>query len=95
MDVGAKIHELEKDAVGFWCPGCGCGHILTINGRRNLANATWTWNGSLDAPTFTPSVNVVGYCHSFVRDGAIQYLADCRHSLAGQTVPLPDWEEKT
>ncbi len=27
-------------------------------------------------------------CHSFVRDGNIQYLADCSHALAGQTVPL-------
>lgn len=27
-------------------------------------------------------------CHSFVRDGLIQYLPDCTHHLAGQTVPL-------
>lgn len=31
-------------------------------------------------------------CHSFVTDGRIQYLADCTHALAGQTVDLPDWE---
>lgn len=29
-------------------------------------------------------------CHSFVRDGQIQYLTDCTHALAGQTVPLED-----
>lgn len=32
-------------------------------------------------------------CHSFVRAGRIEYLADCEHELAGQTVdmvPLPD-----
>lgn len=29
-------------------------------------------------------------CHSFVRDGQIQYLGDCTHALAGQTVPLED-----
>lgn len=28
-------------------------------------------------------------CHSFITDGYIQYLADCSHTLAGQTVPLP------
>jgi len=28
-------------------------------------------------------------CHSFVRDGQIQFLADSTHALAGQTVPLP------
>lgn len=31
-------------------------------------------------------------CHSFVTDGNIQFLADCTHVLAGQTVPLPDFE---
>lgn len=30
-------------------------------------------------------------CHSFVTDGRIQFLSDCTHALAGQTVPLPDW----
>ncbi|MGB1215386.1 MAG: DUF6527 family protein [Pikeienuella sp.] len=30
-------------------------------------------------------------CHSFVRDGQIQFLNDCTHKLAGQTVPLPDF----
>lgn len=29
-------------------------------------------------------------CHSFVRDGRIQFLSDCTHSLAGQTVDLPE-----
>jgi hypothetical protein len=31
-------------------------------------------------------------CHSFVTDGRIQFLSDCTHALAGQTVDLPDWE---
>lgn len=30
-------------------------------------------------------------CHSFVIDGNIQFLSDCSHELAGQTVPLPDF----
>ena len=29
-------------------------------------------------------------CHSFVRDGQIEYLSDCTHELAGRTVPLED-----
>ena len=32
-------------------------------------------------------------CHSFVTDGRIQFLGDCTHKLAGQTVDLPDWEK--
>lgn len=31
-------------------------------------------------------------CHSFVRDGRIQFLNDCTHALAGQMVDLPDVE---
>ena len=30
-------------------------------------------------------------CHSFVTDGRIQFLSDCSHALAGQTVDLPAW----
>lgn len=31
-------------------------------------------------------------CHSFVREGKIQFLNDCTHKLAGQTVELPNIE---
>lgn len=31
-------------------------------------------------------------CHSFIRAGQIQFLDDCSHSLAGQTVALQDPE---
>ena len=29
-------------------------------------------------------------CHSFIKAGHIQFLNDCTHALAGQTVPLPN-----
>lgn len=29
-------------------------------------------------------------CHSFIRGGRIEFLSDCTHPLAGQTVPLPE-----
>ena len=32
-------------------------------------------------------------CHSYVTDGHIQFLGDCTHALAGQTVDLPDWQQ--
>jgi hypothetical protein len=32
-------------------------------------------------------------CHSFVTDGRIQYLSDCTHAMAGQTIELADWAE--
>lgn len=36
---------------------------------------------------------ICGRCHSFVRDGQIQFLSDCTHTLAGQTVSLPEWPQ--
>jgi len=61
----------------------------------------WGWNGSMDSPTFTPSIFVnrgevnptAPACHSFVTDGKIQFLGDCSHSMAGTTVEIPDWDE--
>lgn len=37
--------------------------------------------------------NVPTVCHSFVTDGRIQFLGDCTHELAGQTVDLPELPE--
>lgn len=31
-------------------------------------------------------------CHSIVTDGRIEYLDDCTHALAGQTIDLPEIE---
>ena len=35
-----------------------------------------------------PPVGII--CHAWVNDGQVQFLADCTHELAGQTVPLLD-----
>lgn len=76
----------------FECPGCNYGHPFEIDAPNN---AGWAWNGSLDKPTFKPSLLVFGSvpekrCHSYVTDGQIQFLTDCWHPLAGKTVDLPD-----
>lgn len=34
-----------------------------------------------------------GVCHSFVRNGQIEFLSDCTHALAGKTVPLMQKEQ--
>lgn len=73
----------------FWCPGCREPHAVVVKPGR------WTWNGDVTRPTFSPSVLVYAdkgtLCHSFVRDGRIDFLSDSVHALAGQTVPLTDW----
>lgn len=39
-----------------------------------------------------PQEKVETICHSFVTDGRIQFLSDCTHALAGQTVELKPWD---
>lgn len=70
----------------FDCPGCGYGHGFKTQGD----GPCWTFNGDMEKPTISPSLLVTGQykCHSFIRDGQIQFLSDCDHALAGQTVPL-------
>lgn len=40
----------------------------------------------------TPIPQADRVCHSFIADGRMQYLGDCTHHLAGQTVDLPPLE---
>ena len=71
---------------------------VMIGGTRK-GTQNWTWNGDVDKPTIKPSVLTTGggngeggkqTCHSFVNDGKVQFLSDCSHELAGQTVDLLD-----
>lgn len=74
----------------FWCPGCEEMH--------HFEKGRWAKSGTLDKPTFSPSLVVRAgtdrVCHSFVRDGNIQFLNDCHHELAGQTVAMKDLDEE-
>ncbi len=96
--MGNKLRQAFKPdgsyhAWMFLCPACDDLHVLT----------TWQWNGSREAPTFTPSILVRYFesdaeterarCHSYVTDGKIIYLSDCSHLMAGQTTELPDMED--
>ncbi len=94
----AKLYMIGKDFYAFHCPGCECGHAITVSGRVNTQGATWSWNGSLTAPTFLPSIDCNKdepeiRCHSFVTDGMIRFLADSFHVLKGKEVEIPEWEE--
>lgn len=75
-----------------WCPGCERLHPINV-GKPNSYNAIWKFDGNLEAPTFSPSINIVGQCHYIISGGNIQFISDSKHKLAGQTVPLPDIPE--
>ena len=75
-----------------------------MNGALHCFSAKiHTFDGNLEAPTLSPSLLVKHnwgeartpyVCHSFVREGRIEFLSDCTHPLAGQTVDLLEVPEK-
>lgn len=69
--------------------------IQLSGSRENTYN--WSWNGDTENPTLRPSIltefpwgedRTMHRCHSFVNDGKVQFLSDCSHEIAGQTVEL-------
>ena len=95
--MGSKLRN-TMDGITHWCPACKGTHRFTINGP-----VSWTFNGNVDAPTFTPSMRISwgkfvnpaydegGVCHYILTDGVINFCGDCTHAMSGQSVPLPDW----
>lgn len=94
--------------VTFWCPGCESGHTIqfgssetwTWDGRTDRPTfepsvLALSHGRSFDEanPEREGPIPPQPRCHSFVRDGRIEYLSDSDHALAGQTVdmvPLPE-----
>lgn len=95
MSKVLRINDDPKETYIFTCPGCKQSHTFRI--------PPWTFNGDMQKPTVGGSILVNGHllssppmepgvfrCHSLIRDGMIQFLADCTHELAGQTVEMQD-----
>lgn len=98
VNVLYRWHDGDPDLFGFECPGCNMHHAVRVR-RPGGPSPSWEWNGDMVSPTFSPSLLVrwtirgePKVCHSFVRDGQIQFLDDCTHQLAGQTVAIPPSE---
>lgn len=100
------VQNNAGDIIGHLveCPACaeagrGTVHLFAV--KMNNGSPGWTFNGDFERPTFSPSMlartpvgpeRTMFVCHSFVREGRIEYLGDCTHAMAGQTVDLPDLE---
>lgn len=96
-----RIRRLPAGLHEFVCPGCDEPHtidpaIWTFNGNyeRPTLSPSVLVRGSrfIGGPDSDPTDKALWpkfVCHSFVRNGRIQFLGDCTHALAGQTVDLP------
>jgi hypothetical protein len=92
-----RYHHEGRDRAQYWftCPGCNDAHAI---------DERWQFNGDFERPTFSPSFLTwndpnpaamegskfrSGWrCHSFIRDGRIEFCADSTHALAGQAVAM-------
>jgi hypothetical protein len=97
------------NAVHFKCPGCGDHHTINTDRWQwngSLDKPTIQPSLLVRSGHYAPSWKQgdacwcgkdYGFscylCHSFIKDGRIQFLGDCTHPLAGQTVDLPDIAE--
>jgi hypothetical protein len=104
--LGSKLRSVQGGMIAFWCPGCDSSRVVGVKAPATLIwgwngdavrptftpSILVTYNGKdagqqrEGADRAPPAV-----CHSFVCDGAMQFLADCTHALGGKTVPLPDF----
>ncbi len=52
--LSAVLRSQQGGGLAFRCPGCNMVHAVDVN------PGGWTWDGNVDAPTFSPSVLVTG-----------------------------------
>lgn len=99
-----KLRKTDDDRLLFYCKGCenhhGVNNLWQFNGDynkptfspsilvRGVQDITDEEHALLMAGKYVEPRPLV--CHSFVTDGKIQYLNDCTHGYAGQTIELED-----
>ena len=101
LGVRRRLQPVSESAWRFECPGCKWSHVIDDSWEFNgdLEHPTFSpsylaWNDP--NPNALPEYDPDGRyrngfrCHSFIREGRIEFLSDCTHELAGQTVDLPE-----
>ncbi len=104
IELSPILKKYNDYTLAVMCPGCKQRHLVWIAHPDNPnPHICWDWNKDIIKPTFNPSLkveypwwdgekNIDVVCHSFIRDGLIQFLNDCTHELSGKTVPLATFE---
>ena len=109
----ARAAALEADfgvSYWFWCEGCDVYHRYVTKNPVGDQGPTWSFNGDMERPTFSPSLLMNGRvdlkpedvtrgvhrCHLVLADGVVRFQGDCTHALANSERPLvaPKWDLK-
>lgn len=90
---GLRVREDGQNIGGAWGFNGDCDQptfspSVLVRGKRRISDEEYARIRAGEKVEVPDTV-----CHSFVRDGQIEFLGDCTHALAGQTVPLPDIED--
>ena len=105
--LGSKLWRSQLGGLMFHCPGCGYDHVVheagqgwsgptwSFNGNGDKPtfspSVLVTTGRAVDSSFVKEEGDPPEVCHSFIIDGRIQFLGDCDHELASQTVEIPDW----
>src|SRR6266852_5021326 len=78
---------MAEGEYAFHCPGCESAHAVTVEGTRDGSLAKWGWNGSMDAPTFSPSL-LIRSGH-YIPDRNSEQQCWCTYNAAHPNDPAP------
>ena len=97
-NILCRMDNYRSHCIFHWCPACNELHPFAID-KPFYNGAIWSWNGNVEKPTFSPSMNItdgpypengrIERCHYFIKEGRIEYLNDCTHEFKGKTIDLP------
>lgn len=96
--MSSKLVKHESPGIlgySHWCSACKHCHTFYIQ----CNNHTWTFDGNVNSPTFSPSMleyytqkngERKTLCHYILTSEVMNYCGDSPHELSGKSVPLED-----
>lgn len=57
MGMAGRFLRRIQNGYAHWCPGCEEMHTIAVD-APNSNGARWRFDGNLEAPSFSPSVNI-------------------------------------
>lgn len=102
-----KVHPTDPTMFLYWDVAANEPNAFWVK-PAGVNNSSWSWNKDFEKPTVTPSILNTSSKHEnwqtgeitspwrnhiFIREGKIQYLSDCTHTFAGQTVDMVDFPD--
>lgn len=95
-----RLKKLDNGNISFYCEGCNkeheINHLWNFNGKFDYPTISPSVLVVGTIPTTDEEMDRIMngenveprdlICHSLIKDGKINFLDDCTHELAGQTI---------